>query len=96
MMIAGRLLVAVALVCGVTVPLRSAEKSAAFDPAVARRITPEEVQQRQKAGEKAIIVDTRAGVGGEIVKGAIIVPGAGIEDWGKNVAKTALIVTYCT
>jgi hypothetical protein len=95
MPIAVRVLIAVALACGFALPLRAEEK-VAFDPSVARRIKPEEVQQRQKAGQKVIVLDTREGVSGEIVKGAVLVPADGIEAWAKDVPKKALIVAYCT
>ena len=97
MPLAARVLIAIVLVCGIAVPLRAEEKAAAaFDPSVARRIKPEEVQQRQNAGEKPTIVDTRASAGDEIVKGAVFFPAAGIEAWAKDIPKNALIVTYCT
>jgi hypothetical protein len=96
MPIAVRVLIAMVFACGFAAPLRAGEKAAAFDPSVARRIKPEEVRQRQKAGQKPIILDTRASVSDEIVKGAVIVPADGIEAWAKDVPKKALIVAYCT
>jgi hypothetical protein len=84
-----RALVAIGVVCSVAA-------AADFDPSVARRIKPEEVQQRQKAGEKVIILDTRESPGDTIVKGAEVVPGERIEEWAKKVPKKSLIVTYCT
>jgi hypothetical protein len=97
MPIAVRVLIAMVFACGFAAPLRAEEKPAsAFDPSVARRIKPEEVQQRQKAGQKAIILDTRASMSDEIVKGAVLVPADGIEAWAKNVPKKTLIVAYCT
>jgi hypothetical protein len=95
MPLALRVLVTIALACGFAVPLRAEEK-VAFDPSVARRIKPEEVRQRQKAGQKPIIVDTRASVSDEIVKGAVVVPADGLEAWAKGIPKNALIVAYCT
>jgi len=97
MPIAVRVLIAIALTCGFALPLRAEEKAASFDPSVARRIKPEEVQQRQKAGQTPIVVDTRAVANGEtIVQGAVLLPANGIEAWAKDVPKNALIVTYCT
>jgi hypothetical protein len=92
-----RVLFAIVFACGLATPLRAEEKAAAtFDPSVARRIKPEEVRQRQKAGQKAIILDTRESVSDEIAKGAVRVPADGIEAWAKDVPKKALIVAYCT
>ena len=93
--IAIRLVVATALACGLSAPVW-AEEARDFDPGVARRIKPEEVQRRRDAGEKAIIVDTRASVGNLIAKGAVQVPNDRIEAWAKDVPKDALIVAYCT
>lgn len=91
--IAGRMLVATALVCGLIAPLRAEE---GFDPKVARRLKPEEVQQRRSKGERVIIIDTRSNVGDTIVKGAVQVPNDRIEAWAKSAPKKALIVAYCT
>lgn len=93
--IAVRAVIATVLVCGFGAPVWAEEK-AAFDPAVARRIKPEEVQKRQAAGEKLILLDTRGSVGNLIAKGAVQVPGSGVEAWAKDIPKDALIVAYCT
>jgi hypothetical protein len=99
--ITGRVMMMV-LACGLATAVRAEEvapakpAAPAFDPAVARRITPAEVEQRQAAGEKPIVVDTRGGVSGDIVKGAQLVTGDRIQAWSKDVPKNALIVTYCT
>jgi hypothetical protein len=93
--IVSRLVVAGAVAWSLAAPLR-AEQSPVFDPAVVRRITPEEVQQRRDAGEKPIILDARASVGDVIARGAVHVPNERIETWAKDVPKGALIVAYCT
>jgi hypothetical protein len=66
-----------------------------FDPAVARRIGVEELSKRLDAGERVVIIDSRAGVDGTMIKGAVHVPNDRLEAWAKGVAKDTLIVTYC-
>lgn len=90
-----RVVVATALACGLATAVRAGEAAPAFDPGVARRITPDEVKRRRDAGEKAIIVDTRS-AGSVIAKGAVRVPNDRIDTWAKDIPKNALIVTYCT
>ena len=90
-----RIVIGTALACSLAVPLR-AEEATTFDPGVARRITPEEVQRRRDGGEKALIVDTRSRPSDVIVRGAVHVPNDRTEVWAKDVPKDALIVTYCT
>jgi hypothetical protein len=91
-----RIVIATALACALAAALRAEEAARAFDPAVARRITPEEVQRRRDAGEKPVILDTRASLGDVVAKGAVHVPNGRIEAWAKEVPKDALIVAYCT
>ena len=67
-----------------------------FDPAVARRITAEELKKRLDNNEKVILLDTRGNTGDAIAKGAVHVPNSKIEEWAKDIAKDTLIVTYCT
>ena len=90
-----RLIAATALACALAAPLR-AEETAPFDPTVARRITPEQVQRRRAAGEKPIILDTRASIGDATIHGAVHVPNDRIEAWAKDARKDALIVAFCT
>jgi hypothetical protein len=92
--IAVRGLVATALACGIAGPLCAADKEA-FDPAVARRITLQELQRRRDAGEKAIIVDARSSVTDVTARGAVHVPADRLEAWAKQTRKDALIVAYC-
>jgi hypothetical protein len=94
--IIARVVIAVALACSLAAPLRAEEAARVFDPGVVRRITPQEVQQRRDAGEKPIVLDTRASVGDVIIRGAIHVPAERIESWATNAARDALIVAYCT
>jgi hypothetical protein len=91
----GGLIVAAAVVAGLIAPLR-AEDIGGFDPQVARRIKPEEVQRRREAGERVRLIDTRSSVGDVIAKGAVHVPNDRLETWAKDVPKEALIVAYCT
>ena len=91
-----RVAVAAALACALAAPLRGAETAGAFDPGVARRITPAEVQRRREGGEKPIILDTRPSPSEAIIQGAVHVPNDRIEAWAKDAPKDALIVTYCT
>lgn len=59
-------------------------------------ITAKDLKQRLDSGEKIIIVDARSSLGGQIVKGAVQVPGSKLEEWAKTIDKSAVIVTYCT
>ena len=88
--------VVTALLCSLAAPLRAEEAARGFDPAVARRITPDEVQERLKAGEKPIMLDARASVGDVVAQGAVHVPSDRLEGWAKDVPKKSLIVAYCT
>jgi hypothetical protein len=89
------MVIGTALACNLAAPL-GAEEAARFDPAVARRITPQEVQRRREGGEKPIILDTRSSVRDVIAQGAVRVPNERIEAWAKDVPRDALIVAYCT
>ena len=91
-----RLLTALALVSSLAAPLRADEAARPFDPGVARRITPTEVQRRRDAGEKTIILDARGAVADATVRGAVHVPNDRIAAWAKDAPKDALIVAYCT
>ena len=92
------LAVALALVASLAAPIHAAEDAprVVVDPGVARRITPADLQKRMAAGEKAIVLDTRASVGDTIAKGAVHVPNDQIETWAKDVPKGTLIAAYCT
>jgi rhodanese-related sulfurtransferase len=59
-------------------------------------MTPDEVQQHRKAGDKLIVLDARAQVTDAIIPGAVHVPNDEIDAWAKGKPKDALIVTYCT
>ena len=91
-----RLGLALVLVLGVVAPLRAEDAAGKFDPQVARRIKPEEVQKRIAAGEKPIVLDTRGHLGDVIAKDAVVVPNDRVETWAKDKPRDALIVTYCT
>ena len=85
---------ALVLACSL-VTLARAEPGA-FDPSVARRISPQDVQKRRDAGEKPLILDTRGAPSEAIVTGAVRVPNEKVEEWAKSVPKDAFIVAYCT
>ena len=67
-----------------------------LDKSVARRISVEDLQKRIAAGEKPIILDTRASVGDVVAKDAVRVPNDQIESWAQGKPKDAFIVAYCT
>lgn len=60
------------------------------------KITAKDLKQRLDKGEKITILDARSNLGGQILKGALHVPMDKLEEWAKDVAKNAVIVTYCT
>jgi rhodanese-related sulfurtransferase len=67
-----------------------------FDPAVARRMTVEDLAKRIDAREDILYVDTRYMPTGPIIKGAEIVTFENYKAWAAGKPKDALIVTYCT
>jgi len=67
-----------------------------FDPAIARRVTVDDVKKWLDEGTKIRIIDTRSAFTGAMVKGAEIVPDAKLTEWAKDLAKDTLIVAYCT
>ena len=91
-----RIMLAVALVCGLAARARAADPARSPDPEVARRMTIEDVQKHRKAGDKIIIVDARAQETDVVIPGAVHVPNDAIDTWAKGTPKDALIVTYCT
>jgi hypothetical protein len=89
-----RLVVVTALACGL-VAAASAEQPA-FDPAVARRITADQVRQRRDAGEKPLVLDTRGTPADAVIAGGQHVPNDKVASWAKDKPRDAFIVTYCT
>ena len=73
-----------------------AAQSKTTDDAGKPQITAKDLKQRLDRGDKITIIDARHEVGGEMLKGALHVPGDKLEDWAKNVDKDSVIVTYCT
>jgi rhodanese-related sulfurtransferase len=69
---------------------------APFDPAVARRITAEQVKDRMDRGQKVIFVDTRAEIPDAMIKGAVQVPENKLDEWAKGTLRSAFVVVYCT
>ena len=88
--------IAIVLAGGLVGPLRAEDTAPAFDAQVARRITPEDVQKRQDAGQKATIIDTRGSTGDTIIRGSVHLTSDRLAAWAKDVPKDAFIVTYCT
>ena len=91
-----RIVFAVALTCGLAARARAEEPARPSDPAVARRMTPAEVQQHRKAGDKLIVLDARAQATDAIIPGAVHVPNEEIDAWAKGQPKDTLIVAYCS
>ena len=91
-----RAVVALVLVGCAAQVVRLPDSSYPFDPAIARRMTVQEVERRRATGEAIIFVDARADTGDTIIQGAVHVPEAQLETWAKNEPLDALIVTYCT
>lgn len=69
---------------------------APFDPAVARRITAEDVKKRLDGGQKVLFIDTRPDPEGAMIEGAVQVTEDRIGDWAKTASKSAFVVIYCT
>lgn len=67
-----------------------------FDPAVARRITPEQVRERIAGGARPVFIDTRGRATGSIVRGALHLPGGRLSGWAARQPRDLLIVAYCT
>ena len=74
----------------------TAASAEAFDAKVARRMDATELKKRMDAGEKVIVIDTRASFSGPMAKGAEHVTYDKLDAWAKEHAKDALIVAYCT
>ena len=91
-----RIMLTAAVACGLAVLARAEEPARSFDPEVARRMNPEDVQKHRTAGDKVIIVDARAQETDVVIPGAVHVPNDEIDAWAKGTPKDALIVTYCT
>jgi rhodanese-related sulfurtransferase len=62
----------------------------------AKQMTASDLKQRLDKGEKVIILDARHDLAGQIIKGALQVTSDKLENWAKDVDKSAVIVTYCT
>ena len=67
-----------------------------YDPAVARRITADEVKARLGRGERILFVDTRAEIPDKIVKGAAQVTPDKLAAWAARTPKSSFVVVYCT
>ena len=68
----------------------------ADDDDVKYEMSAKDLKMRLDKGEKTIIVDARSHLNGQIIKGAVQVPGDKLDEWAKGVDKGAVIVTYCT
>ena len=94
--LANRIVLAFVLTCSLNVRAHAEEPARASAPDGVRRMTPEEVQQHRKAGDKLIVLDARAQVTDAIIPGAAHVPNEEIDAWAKGKPRDALIVAYCT
>ncbi|MGH9823130.1 MAG: rhodanese-like domain-containing protein, partial [Blastocatellia bacterium] len=59
-------------------------------------IAAKDLKVRLDKHQKTIIVDARGSLSGQMIKGAVHVPSAKLDDWAKSADKSAFIVTYCT
>ena len=59
-------------------------------------ISAKDLKERLDKGEKIVIIDARAGLNGQIIKGALHVPEDKLKEWSNTADKAAVIVTYCT
>ena len=79
-------------------PVATTATTASAAPAASAEaplISIDEVRQRMNAGQKILFVDARGAISGDMVKGAAHVPVADVDAWARDVAKDAVIVTYC-
>lgn len=56
----------------------------------------EALKERLAKGERVVIVDTRHGLKGQILAGAVNVTFEQLGDWAKGKDRTTTLVTYCT
>ena len=59
-------------------------------------ISAKDLKERLDKGEKIVIIDARAGLNGQIIKGALHIPEDKLKEWSNTADKAAVIVTYCT
>ena len=66
------------------------------DGSTKHAISAKDLKERLDKGEKIVIIDARAGLNGQIIKGALHVPEDKLKEWSNTADKAAVIVTYCT
>ena len=66
------------------------------NPAVARRVTVDEIKKSLEAKKDVVIVDVRGVTNGQTIEGAVHVPHTDLAMWAKEQPKDRMIVTYCT
>jgi rhodanese-related sulfurtransferase len=76
--------------------IETASTTKSDDGSSKHEMSAKDLKQRLDKGEKIVIIDARAGLNGQIVKGAVLVPEDKVEEWAKTADKAAVIVTYCT
>jgi hypothetical protein len=94
--VTARIVLAAVLTCGLAGQARAEEPARPSDAQDVRRMTPEDLQQHRKAGDKLIVLDARAHVTDAVIPGSVHVPNDAIDAWAKDKPKDALIVAYCT
>ena len=66
------------------------------DGSTKHAISAKDLKERLDKGEKIVIIDARAGLNGQIIRGALHVPEDKLKEWSNTADKAAVIVTYCT
>jgi rhodanese-related sulfurtransferase len=66
------------------------------DSGAKHALTAGDLKARLDNNQNIIIIDARAELNGQIIKGAIHVPMSKLEEWAKSADKKAVVVTYCT
>ena len=67
-----------------------------FDPAVARRITVDDLKKRMDSGEKVVVLDTRSVTSGPVIKGATQAAKDQLGGIAEKLPRDKLIVCYCS
>jgi hypothetical protein len=86
--ITARIVLAAVLTCGLTGHARAEEPARRSDPQDVRRMTPEQLEQHRKAGDRLIVLDARGHVADAVIPGAVHVPNDAIDAWAKTSRKT--------
>lgn len=89
-------LIACSIALGLATARADGPEPGRFDASVVRRITPEQVRQREASGEKPIFIDTRGRVSGTMIRGALHLPADRLDAWARQAPRNRLVVAYCT